>query len=94
MEPTGAPTPPEKSALSLLGKVVLLNFLAALVLSSIGGPVGLLALPVLNLVVGAVLLFTVHRKLGIILLLSGLAVALLGLGTCALLLSGLQISGH
>ncbi|MCA8829879.1 hypothetical protein [Hymenobacter pini] len=92
MEPSEQPTPPEKSTGQLLGLVVAANFAALLVLGGLGGIAGMLALPVLNVLVGIVLLFGTHKKLGKVLVVSGLVVALLGLGTCALILSNLHIN--
>ncbi|MBG8553880.1 hypothetical protein [Hymenobacter guriensis] len=94
MEQQEPPTPPEKSTSQLLGLVVAINFGALLVLGSLGGIVGMLALPVLNVLVGIILLFGPQKKLGKVLLISGLVVALLGLGTCALILSNLNFNGH
>lgn len=92
MDTTEPPKQPEKSAGDLLGKVVVANFAALLVLGGLGGFIGMLALPVLNVIVGLILLFTTHRKLGKVMLVSGLVVALLGLGTCALILSNLHVN--
>ncbi|RPD47995.1 hypothetical protein DNI29_11235 [Hymenobacter sediminis] len=92
METPEPPKQPELSTGALLGRVVAANFAALLVFGSLGGFIGMLALPVLNLVIGVALLFTAHRKLGKVMLVSGLVVALLGLGTCALILSNLRVS--
>ncbi|MBX0289206.1 hypothetical protein K3G63_02080 [Hymenobacter sp. HSC-4F20] len=92
METPESPKPPEKSTSDLLAQVVVANFAALLVLGGLGGFIGMLALPVLNLVIGVALLFTAHRKLGKVILLSGLVVGLLGLGTCALILSNLRVN--
>lgn len=86
------PRPPEKSTSDLLGKIVVANFAALLVLGGLGGFIGMLVLPVLNIAIGVALLFTAHRKLGKVMLVSGLVVALLGLGTCALILSTLRVT--
>lgn len=92
METPEPPKPPEKSTSDLLGKVVVANFAALLVLGGLGGFIGMLILPVLNIGVGVALLFGAHRKLGKVMLVSGLVVALLGLGTCALILSNLRVN--
>lgn len=92
METPEPPKPPELSTGALLGRVVAANFVALLVLGTLDGFVGMLALPVLNVAVGVALLFTAHRKLGKVMLVSGLVVALLGLGTCALILSNLRVN--
>lgn len=78
-----------------MGLIVAIHLLAlvALIVLGVGfkligfGLLGVLALPVLDMLAGLVLLFTRHRKLGVILFLSGLVVTLIGLGTCALILS-------
>jgi len=60
-------------------------------LGLVGGLLAILALPVLNIVVGIVLLVLGKKRLGLILVLSGFLVALVGLGTCALLLSNVSV---
>jgi hypothetical protein len=70
--------------------------LAALVFLGIGGRFeAMLALPVLNIVAGVVLLRMGdkqrgEKRLGLIMVLSGLLVGLVGLGTCALIVSNMS----
>ena len=91
MEPPEPPQPPELSTSALLGRVVAVNFAVLLALSAVGGVVLILALPVLNMLAGGILLFTERRRLGKVMLVSGLVTAILGLGTCALILANLRI---
>ena len=87
--------PPQPSTGEMVGKLVGAN-LAVLVLLWIAGRFDvMLTLPVLNVVAGIVLLRMGDKKrgekrLGLILVLSGL-VGLMGLGTCALILSNVSV---
>ncbi|RSK43930.1 hypothetical protein [Hymenobacter rigui] len=92
MQQPEPPPKPEETTSDLLAKIVAANFVVLLVLGAVWGMGIMLALPVLNMLIGLGLLFTRHRKLGKIMLLSGLTVALLGLGTCAIILSNLHVN--
>ncbi|RSK23984.1 hypothetical protein [Hymenobacter metallilatus] len=92
MQAPELPPKPEETTSNLLAKIVAVNFVVLLLLGAVWGIGVMLALPVLNMVVGLGLLFTRHRKLGKVLLLTGLVVGLLGLGTCALILSNLHVN--
>jgi|GEM_PF-4245257 len=77
--------PPQPSTGEIIGMLVGAN-LTVLILLGVAGDFGImLTLPVLNIVVGIVLLLLGKKRLGLILVLSGLLVCLVGLGTCALL---------
>ena len=86
-------SPPPKRKFSP-GWIVGLSLLAIVLLNGFGSFGGVLGLPGLYLVVGVGLLFTRHRRLGKIMLISGLVIAILGLGTCALLLSNMHVNGN
>ena len=87
------PAPPEKK--SLLGWIIGLVLLVAVLLNVVvTGFVGLFSLFFLSMGLGVVLLFTKHKRIGKILLISGLVIATLGLGTCALLLSNMHVNGN
>ena len=90
--PDSPPTPPEKK--SPLGQIVGLVLFVAVVLNAlVTGFGGLFGLFFLSMGLGVGLLFTKHKRIGKILLISGLVVAILGLGTCALLISNMG-GGH
>jgi hypothetical protein len=91
MQQPELPPKPEETTSDLVAKIVAANFVVLLVSRAVWD-IGVLALLVLNVLIGLSLLFTRHRKLGMIMLLSGLTVALLGLGTCALILSNLHVN--
>jgi hypothetical protein len=90
MEEPKLPESTQPPTENLVEKVVGVNLAALVLLGLVGGLLAILALPVLNIVVGVVLLVLGKKRLGLILVLSSFLVALVGLGTCALILSNVS----